>query len=244
MAISPPSRSAYSHFPVWSPAAPSPLCRREVGDDLPKTPRSPPSPNPPITAATATATFTPIILHGRGIGGRRRRAVRARRKPLRFSGFSFLVRASARQSRWCKMCVSRALRGGRGKEEPLAPSPWSCKQRRSPSAHLRCLMFDDSKCVATQNSSSRTGTARSPFAHARAGASQRAPTQHLRTVNHCVAIASVCVQLGLALWLSPSPSPPPSPLSPRIASPFSHCLARHDGQQCTSARLAPTAHAS
>ena len=35
-------------LPVWSPAAPSPFCRREVGDDLPKTPRSPPSPNPPI----------------------------------------------------------------------------------------------------------------------------------------------------------------------------------------------------
>ena len=82
--------------------------------------------------------------------------------------------------------------------------------------------------------------ARSPVAHARAGVSQRAPTQRLRTFHttHSVAIASsVCVQLKLAFLLSPSPSPPPSPLSPRIASPFSHSLPRHARQQCTNARF-------
>jgi len=51
------------------------------------------------------------------------------------------------------MCVSRALRGGRGKEEPLsaivvlqaAPGDDGLPPPDPPrSAHLRCLMFDDS----------------------------------------------------------------------------------------------------
>ena len=55
--------------------------------------------------------------------------------------------------------------------------------------------------------------ARSPFAHARAGASQRAPTQRLRSVHttHCVAMAFPCACDGLALLHLPPPSPPPVP---------------------------------
>ena len=68
--------------------------------------------------------------------------------------------------------------------------------------------------------------ARSPFAHARAGASQRAPTQRLRSVHttHCVAMAFPCACDGLALLHLPPPSPPPVPklLCGRHRT---HCLA-------------------
>ena len=68
--------------------------------------------------------------------------------------------------------------------------------------------------------------ARLPFAHARAGASQRAPTQRLRSVHttHCVAMAFPCACDGLALLHLPPPSPPPVPklLCGRHRT---HCLA-------------------
>ena len=70
---------------------------------------------------------------------------------------------------------------------------------------------------------------RFPFAHARAGASQRAPTQRLRSVHtthcvHCVAMAFPCACDGLALLHLPPPSPPPVPklLCGRHRT---HCLA-------------------
>ena len=74
--------------------------------------------------------------------------------------------------------------------------------------------------------------ARSPFAHARAGASQRAPTQRLRSVHttHCVAMAFPCACDGLALLHLPPPSPPPVPKlcsAAAIALTASLCRTRH-----------------